>query len=109
VIDVGVEDAESKGGKDVSLEMNFMEMEQICNSMATRSHVAKCTWEGVKHGRFLITTDWVGYLIAAISRGATPEDSIATNVGELLLLVPMRLLSFVLHRIWTRKSSAQAR
>lgn len=76
----------------ISREMNFFNPDHI----ATANHVAKCTWAGVRRGRFLITTDWVGHLLAVVSRGPIPEDSIATDIWELLLILPVRLLGFVL-------------
>lgn len=73
------------------------------NAVVTPSLVANCTWNGVKRGIFLITTDWRGGLFALLSRGPVPEESVATNVWELLLLVPVRLLTH-LHKSGMKKT-----
>lgn len=82
----------------VAQAMNFFDLQ----SVATASDVAKYTWEGVKRGRFLITMDWVGHLLAVVSRGPIPEDSIVSNIWELLFVIPIRMLSFVLKRSMMR-------
>ncbi|KAG0558024.1 hypothetical protein KC19_11G173600 [Ceratodon purpureus] len=87
------------GKTEAYKKINFLDPKNVVSA----SHVAKCTWEGVKRGRFLITSDWIGYLFAVISRGPIPEESIVSNIYELLLIIPVRLLSFVLKRIMTRK------
>ncbi|CAK9876838.1 unnamed protein product [Sphagnum jensenii] len=62
--------------------------------MDTSDHVAACTLAGVKKGTFLITTSSRGHWMAILARGPTPEGSIATNLWELSLAIPARLLSF---------------
>ncbi|KAH7438933.1 hypothetical protein KP509_04G037600 [Ceratopteris richardii] len=57
--------------------------------------VAAMTVEGVKRGEYLITTTAVGFFLSVLGRGFVPADSFARAFLELLLLVPVRLGSFV--------------
>lgn len=57
--------------------------------------VAARTMEGVKRGTFLITTSMGGFCLRVLGRGVVPADSFAEALIELLLLVPLRLCSFV--------------
>jgi hypothetical protein len=58
-------------------------------------NVANQTIEGVKRGDLLITTSHNAFMLGVLSRGCIPPTSITRALIELLLLVPMRLYSFV--------------
>ncbi|MCO5550994.1 hypothetical protein L7F22_004489 [Adiantum nelumboides] len=55
------------------------------------SVVAAKTMEGVKQGKYLITTSVAGLIIRILARGWTPAESLSDALIELLFLVPIRV------------------
>lgn len=57
--------------------------------------VARITMEKVKRGDFLITTAWNGHLLAVLSRGFMPAESVIVILAEMILGIPLRLFSLI--------------
>ncbi|KAH7296291.1 hypothetical protein KP509_26G018000 [Ceratopteris richardii] len=55
--------------------------------------VAARTIEAVKAGKFLVTTDPSGLIPRVLGRGMTPAESLYDAIIELILLVPLRIIS----------------
>ncbi|KAH6559019.1 hypothetical protein KP509_1Z032200 [Ceratopteris richardii] len=70
--------------------------------------VASYTLAAVKSGTFLVTTNFLGLVLATVGRGFVPSDSWFQVLLELLLFIPCRLASLVLvpifHMVVRRKS-----
>ncbi|KAI5084005.1 hypothetical protein GOP47_0000174 [Adiantum capillus-veneris] len=57
--------------------------------------VAAKTMEGVKQGKFLITTSAAGLMVRILARGFTPAESLSDALLEIFLLVPLRVATHV--------------
>ena len=56
--------------------------------------VARKTIDGIRKGEFLVTTTVIAYMIRTLARGFIPPDSFISFMIELLLLIPIKILSF---------------
>jgi hypothetical protein len=59
----------------------------------TPQHVAACTLDAVKKGRFMVGTQVMGAYLLLLGRGVVPPDTPLLFALELLLAVPCRVLS----------------
>lgn len=57
--------------------------------------VAAGTLDGIKKGDFLITTNFSGFLAGVLARGAIPSGTVARAFAEFILLIPMKIGSFI--------------
>ena len=57
--------------------------------------VARKTIDGIKKGEFLVTTTVMASLIGMLARGFIPPDSFIAFMIELVLLVPIKIASFI--------------
>lgn len=58
--------------------------------------VAKYTLEAAKDGRFITTAFFPGRFLTVLSRGVMPADSLPGALFELILYIPLRLISFII-------------
>lgn len=58
--------------------------------------VANYTLEAAKEGRFLTTALFPGVFLSTLSRGVFPADSFSMALLELILYLPLRVLTFVI-------------
>ncbi|KAH9310707.1 hypothetical protein KI387_025742 [Taxus chinensis] len=58
--------------------------------------VAKYTLKAAKEGRFITTAFFPGLFLATLSRGVLPADSAFRALLELILYLPLRLVSFII-------------
>lgn len=57
--------------------------------------VASYTLKAIKTGRFLVTTNPIGLVLATLGRGFAPADSLAKFLMEFILILPFRLASVI--------------
>ncbi|MCO5561655.1 hypothetical protein L7F22_015276 [Adiantum nelumboides] len=57
--------------------------------------VAQLTIEGFKRNEFFVSTSYLGTLVRTLGRGFIPPDSFLTLLVEILLIVPLRILTFI--------------
>ncbi|KAI5076534.1 hypothetical protein GOP47_0008599 [Adiantum capillus-veneris] len=57
--------------------------------------VARFTIEGFKRNEFFVSTTYQGVLVRTLGRGFVPPDSFLTLLVEVLLIVPLRILTFM--------------
>eukprot|EP01018_Ginkgo_biloba_P040676 Gb_16076 [translate_table: standard] len=57
--------------------------------------VAKYTLEAAKKGTFMVASRFTGLWLSTLTRGFVPADSFGRAVIELILCVPLRLVSFI--------------
>ncbi|XP_059077724.1 3-dehydrosphinganine reductase TSC10A isoform X1 [Cryptomeria japonica] len=61
----------------------------------TPEQVAKYTLEATKNGTFLVTSKFGGLMLSTLSRGPMPAGTLGRALVELILYIPIRLLSFL--------------
>eukprot|EP00253_Pinus_taeda_P034726 PITA_34726 len=74
-------------------------VEKVCfynrNQRVHPREVAKATLQAAKQGRFLVTSGFMGFIPATLSRGLIPAESFGRAVMELVAIFPCRLISFI--------------
>ncbi|MCO5596064.1 hypothetical protein L7F22_050121 [Adiantum nelumboides] len=76
----------------------FLELGEKIYLLAERESpavVARLTIEGFKRNEFFVSTTFQGMLVRTVARGFVPADSFVMFLGELLVIVPVRILTYL--------------